>query len=1119
MASAPDALERGLLHSIKKRADAADTGPRRRAAAWRWLPPLLLAGAFLRPALPAAVWLLGRGQLHSAGSVSPPDLPGAPPYSFPLVGAPADAAWDNFRLPPHVRPDWYRIELVTELEWRDAADRGRAGQDPLDGPEDEFSFRGVVEMDFHVDNETDFLVLNYADMELGAAEIAERNRTESAGDESSLSLIPPVGSDPRPAGDDHGRRPPAKTFHPVPLNISMHTNEQLFLRLSSPRFKPEPGLPATMVPGRGYTLRLPFRGKLEESLLGYYRSSYEERGETRWLSSTQFESTDARRAFPCLDEPIFKAAFSLVSHTRHRFRTLFNMPLLREGEGGAPTWSSGMKEREGSWRTAEFGSTPAMSSYLVAYVVSAFESVSSTVYMPLYAPEPVDSSNDSPAEQGSTKPVRISIFFPPGQAHTASLSLRVAMACLPFYSRLYRIPYPLPKLDLIAIPDFASGAMENWGLVTFRSTSLLYDPVRSSTQDKQTVAATVAHELAHLWTGDLVTMRWWDDLWLNEGFAQYVENLGAEEYGLSENENWRMEEQFFGGEEESSLWEDAGRWTHAVVNKNLKTPGEIEEAFDAITYSKGSSLIRMLRAWVNEARKNVTNPPPPTEDRVPAQRTLVLPGSDALVASPAPLSYSPVQPDPYHPDYFFRRMHSYLSTYAYGTATTADLWAKLDLHHHNHSEKHPPHNHTGDAPVFGVGRTMSTWTEQEGFPVVIMTPLPDGSLHLRQERYFHSHCCQDPSLPADNTTWWIPFSYQVYTNASEGGIPVPVGQPQTVLMKEREMVLSGIGHCNDWQAGCDMKLVKANFRQTAFYRVQYPPGDIRVFADWIEKSFFLPPVGRAGLLSDAISMSLSGRSDDIESTLILFDKLLRPLLAEEDLVVWSVTIASIQRAFFHGAFEVHPSYGLVKKWLQLLCRPAIKQVGWDEERRDPHVRRLLRTMLLRFAVAIGEHGTVKRAKHLFDSIASGEVAVRKELKQWEVESGAGYTPEELAKPAVTPDVLDVIYDSAMIGGNEREHEMLQAMFHNATFATEQQRILHAMCMAKPLFLVRRNLLFVTSPAVRLQDTFRALIWITSSSYEANFETWTFFRENWEDLMRRYNIGPIGQRWARSARAL
>lgn len=286
-----------------------------------------------------------------------------------------------------------------------------------------------------------------------------------------------------------------------------------------------------------------------------------------------------------------------------------------------------------------------------------------------------------------------------------------------------------------------------------------------------------------------------------------------------------------------------------------------------------------------------------------------------------------------------------------------------------------------------------------------------------------------------------------------------------------------------------------------------PPGDLAVFADWIEKSFFLPPVGRAGLLSDAISMSLSGRSDDIEATLLLFDKMLTPLLAEEDYVVWSVTIASIQRAFFHGAFEIHPSYGLVKKWLQQLVKPAIKQIGWDEERKDPHVRRLLRTALLRFAVAVGERKTLKEARRLFKGIANGEVDVRRA----DVEDDGNLSATW--KPAVTPDVLDVIYDSAMLGGNQREHELLQALFLNATFATEEQRILHAMCLAKPLFLVRRNLAFVTSPAVRLQDTFRALIWITSSSYEANFEVWTFFMENWEDLMEghKYNLGQIGQK--------
>jgi aminopeptidase N len=165
-------------------------------------------------------------------------------------------------------------------------------------------------------------------------------------------------------------------------------------------------------------------------------------------------------------------------------------------------------------------------------------------------------------------------------------------------------------------------------------------------------------------------------------------------------------------------------------------------------------------------------------------------------------------------------MHAYLSTYAYSTATTNDLWSKLDLHRHNHSDRHPPHNHT-DEPVFGVARTMSTWTDQEGFPVVIMTPLSDGSMKLRQERYLHAHCCSNQTdLPGINSTWWIPFSFQVYTNATHDGTPVPVGLPQTVLMTEREMIVPNVFHCNDPFSGCEMRLVKANFRQTAFYRVQ-----------------------------------------------------------------------------------------------------------------------------------------------------------------------------------------------------------------------------------------------------------------------------------------------------------
>lgn len=236
----------------------------------------------------------------------------------------------------------------------------------------------------------------------------------------------------------------------------------------------------------------------------------------------------------------------------------------------------------------------------------------------------------------------------------------------------------------------------------------------------------------------------------------------------------------------------------------------------SITYSKGSSLIRMLRAWVNEAKKNATKPHH-------SEQVLLRQGSSRQrpLITPAKPPFSLLShPDPRHPDYFFRRMHSYLSTYAYSTATTADLWSKLDMHRHNLTND--------SSPVFGVEKTMSTWTDQEGFPVVIMTPLPDGSLHVRQERHLHAHCCRNASeLPGQDSIWWIPFQFQVYTNATHDGTPVPHGPPRTVLLTERETVIQDVGHCNDASSGCEMRLVKANFHQTAFYRVQCKSDAIR----------------------------------------------------------------------------------------------------------------------------------------------------------------------------------------------------------------------------------------------------------------------------------------------------
>eukprot|EP00038_Savillea_parva_P019402 m.27399 g.27399 ORF g.27399 m.27399 type:complete len:872 (+) comp4409_c0_seq1:61-2676(+) len=303
-------------------------------------------------------------------------------------------------------------------------------------------------------------------------------------------------------------------------------------------------------------LKLTFEGVLNDKMAGFYRSKYiNSEGKEKHAAVTQFEATDARRAFPCWDEPAVKARFDVTLTVPEDLVALGNMPAVSETSNGDGT------------RTVKFDTTPIMSTYLVAFVVGEFEKVS-----------------------GATKDgVAVAVWTPVGVKAEGEFPLQVAIKTLEYFSDFFAQPYPLPKMDMIAIADFAAGAMENWGLVTYRSTYLLYNPERTSLQSKTLIAYVVGHELAHQWFGNLVTMEWWTHLWLNEGFATWVGWL-AVDHMFPE---WRIWDRFVGDELERALELDSLRSSHAI-EVECKNSADVNEIFDAISYSKGASLIRML---------------------------------------------------------------------------------------------------------------------------------------------------------------------------------------------------------------------------------------------------------------------------------------------------------------------------------------------------------------------------------------------------------------------------------------------------------------------------------------------------------------------------------------------
>ncbi|MCC7076554.1 MAG: M1 family metallopeptidase [Acidimicrobiia bacterium] len=313
-----------------------------------------------------------------------------------------------------------------------------------------------------------------------------------------------------------------------------------------------------------HRLELAFTGVLNDRLCGFYRSVYEDgEGVRHTLATTQFEATDARRAFPCFDEPDFKA----------RFRITLDIPEALAAYSNSAAVSEAPSERRGR-KVVRFAETMPMSTYLVAFVVGNLDAT---------APVDVDGT-------------ALRVVHAPGKAHLAAFGLEIGAFSLRYFSDYYGIPYPADKLDLLAIPDFAAGAMENLGCVTFREALLLVDPATSTQGELTRIADVVAHEIAHMWFGDLVTMGWWNGLWLNEAFATFME-VSAVAVFRPEWERWNQ----FALERSAAFDVDALRSTRPIEYP-VESPEDAEGMFDILTYEKGASVLRMLEQYLGADR-------------------------------------------------------------------------------------------------------------------------------------------------------------------------------------------------------------------------------------------------------------------------------------------------------------------------------------------------------------------------------------------------------------------------------------------------------------------------------------------------------------------------------------
>lgn len=768
----------------------------------------------------------------------------------------------------------------------------------------QFTFLGTISTCLEVKEETQRIVCNAADME-----ILDLNLVTSSGDQI------PVGS------------------------FSTDEKEELL--------KIELG---SKLPVGKATLKCNYKGTLNDKMKGFYRSKYTQEGEDRYAAVTQLEAADARRCFPCWDEPALKATFSLTVTAPKDRIVLSNMPQISEETD----------PDNGGNKIVRFDTSPKMSTYLVAVVVGEFEHV----------------------ECQSKEGILVRVFTPLGKKDQGKFALDACSKAITFYKDFFGISYPLPKYDCIAISDFECGAMENWGLVTFRETAVLVDPKLTSADSKQWIAIVVTHEMAHQWFGNLVTMEWWTHLWLNEGFASFMEHFCTHDL-FPEYDIWT---QFVTDTLIPAFQLDALDNSHPI-EVPVGAPSEVDEIFDNISYNKGASVIRMLYWYIGDAA-------------------------------------------------FRSGMKSYLTKYSYKNAETPDLWASLE-----------------EASGKPVGKIMSTWTSQMGFPLIsVQCQQEDGvkTLKLSQEKF------NADGSKSSGYLWCVPIS--IITSS---------GARKEVLLETDSMTVT----LENSPAG---EWFKLNPEFVGFYRVHYPPEVLAVLRPAIENNS-LTQVDRLQLLNDTFALALAGKASTVD-----FLSLLLAYKYDKSYVVWCSICSSLSK--IQNLVSETDYYQEFKDYSLDLMSEILKTVGWEKVADEPHTNGLLRSLIIMKMGAMGHEETLAEARKRFGDHLSGNAQI----------------------PA---DLRASVYRAVMANGDLDTLAQMQKLFRAADLHEEKERLSRSMGSCQKKEVLEQVLEFSLGGEIRAQDIPFVIASVGANSKGRDL-AWNFLKAKYNDFLSRYKSGML-----------